>query len=104
VVSAGGEMARLVRPLQPLRVAVDDRGWRFAGRTAGGISVEVEAHANGTLPHLLPVPEPAERRHRENAAAQHLAGELRVSLRRRGRPIYEGTSRLAGLERGNGRD
>ncbi|MDX6685546.1 MAG: hypothetical protein QOF86_1674 [Baekduia sp.] len=104
VVSAGGELLRMVRPLRPLRVAVDDRGWRFAGRTASGIAVEVEAHANGTPPHLLPVPEPAERRHRENAAAQHLAGELRVSLRRRGRTIFEGTSSLAGLERGNGRD
>jgi hypothetical protein len=104
VAFAGGEMLRMVRPLRPLRVAVDDRGWRFAGRTASGIAVEVEAHANGTPPHVLPVPEPAERRHRENAAHQHLAGELRVSLRRRGRTIYEGTSSLAGLERGNGRD
>jgi hypothetical protein len=102
VVRAGGEMVRLVRPLQPLRVAVDGSGWRFAGRTPGGVSVEVEAHANGTAPHRLPIPLPAERRHREDAATQHLAGELRVRLRRRGRTVFEGTSRLAGLERGNG--
>jgi hypothetical protein len=101
VVSAGGELVRLVRPLQPLRVAVDGHGWRFSGRTPGGVSVEVEGHANGTPPHLLPVPEPASRRHLENAAAQHLAGELRVSLRRRGRTLFEGTSALAGLERGS---
>jgi hypothetical protein len=101
IVSAGGELVRLVRPLQPLRVGVDDRGWRFAGRTPGGISVTVEGHANGTPPHLLPVPDPARRRHHEQAAAQHLAGELHVSLRRRGRTVFEGTSALAGLERGS---
>jgi hypothetical protein len=100
VVSAGGELVRLVRPLQPLRVEVGATGWRFSGRTLGGISVEVEGHANGTPPHLLPVPVPAERRHRADAAAQHLAGELRVALRRRGRTVFEGTSALAGLEHG----
>jgi tocopherol cyclase len=100
VVSAGGELVRLVRPLQPLRVAVDDAGWRLSGRTPGGVSVDVEGHANGTPPHLLPVPDPAARRHREGAAAQHLAGELHVTLRRRGRTLFSGTSTLAGLERG----
>jgi hypothetical protein len=104
VVRAGGEVVRLVRPLQPLRVGVDARGWRMSGRTPGGVHVEVEGHANGTAPHRLPIPVPAERRHREGAATQHLAGELRVLLRRRGRTLYEGTSRLAGLERGNGEE
>jgi len=100
VVSAGGELVRLVRPLQPLRVEVGADGWRFRGRTPGGVSVVVEGHANGTPPHLLPVPEPGARRHREDAAAQHLAGALRVVLRRRGAVLFDGTSRLAGLERG----
>jgi hypothetical protein len=100
VVSAGGEWVRLVRPLQPLHVDVGADGWRFRGRTPSGLSVTVEGHANGTPPHLLPVPEPRARRHREGAAAQHLAGELRVVLRRRGRTVFDGTSRLAGLERG----
>lgn len=100
VVSAGGSLHRIVRPLQPLRVEVGDHGWRLRGRTARGVSVTVEGHANGTPPHLLPVPEPRARRHREGAAAQHLAGELRVVLRRRGRTVFDGTSALAGLERG----
>jgi tocopherol cyclase len=101
VVNAGGEHVHLVRPLLPLRVAVSDAaGWRFSGRTPGGVAVTVEGHPNGTAPHLLPVPDPAARRHREDAAAQHLAGELRVTLRRRGRTLFDGTSRLAGLERG----
>jgi hypothetical protein len=103
VVSAGGELVRLVRPLQPLRVDVGDHGWRLRGRTAGGLAVEVEGHGNGTPPHLLPIPVPAQRRHEEGAAAQHLAGELRVRLRRRARVVFEGTSALAGLERGRAR-
>ena len=59
--------ARVVRPLRPLRVAVDERGWRLAG---GGI--EVEAHADGVAPHLLPVPVPHERRRLDDWAPQHL--------------------------------
>jgi tocopherol cyclase len=102
VVRTGGELVRLVRPLQPLRVAVDHDGWRLSGRTPGGTSVTVEGHANGTAPHLLPIPVPAEARNLEGAASQHLAGELRLTVRRRGRTRYDGTSRLAGLERGNG--
>jgi hypothetical protein len=100
VVSAAGETVRIVRPLQPLHVGVDAHGWRLRGRTPGGLTVEVEGHANGTPPHLLPVPDPAARAHREAAAAQHLAGELRVTVRRRTRTIFSGTSVLAGLERG----
>jgi hypothetical protein len=100
VVSAGGEVHRLVRPLQPLSVSVGDSTWSLRGRTPGGVTVTVEGHANGTPPHLLPVPVPAQRRHRDEAAQQHLAGELRVELRRRGRTLFAGTSALAGLERG----
>jgi hypothetical protein len=97
-VGAGGdELRTVVRPLRPLRVAVDERGWRLAG---GG--VEVEAHADGIAPHLLPVPVPHERRRLDDWAPQHLTGSLRVSVRRRGRTLYEGTSQLAGLERGRG--
>jgi tocopherol cyclase len=97
VVAVGDEVRSVVRPLRPLRVAVDDRGWRLAG---GGI--EVEANAGGVAPHLLPVPVPHERRRLDDWAPQHLAGTLRLSVRRRGRTLYEGTSQLAGLERGRG--
>jgi hypothetical protein len=97
VVALGDEVTTVVRPLQPLRVAVDDRGWRLAG---GGI--EVEAHADEVEPHLLPVPVPHERRRLDDWAPQHLTGELRLRVRRRGRTLYEGTSALAGLERGRG--
>jgi hypothetical protein len=84
VVAVGGEVLRFVRPLVPLRVAVDGSGWRLRGRTARH-DVEIEGHANGTQPHLLPVPVPAERRRLEEFSAMHLAGEMRVRVRRRGR-------------------
>jgi tocopherol cyclase len=96
VVALGGEVRTVVRPPRRLSVAVDDAGWRFSG---GGI--EVEGHADGA-PHLLPVPVPHERRRLDDWAPQHLAGTLRLSVRRRGRTVYEGTSHLAGLERGRG--
>jgi hypothetical protein len=97
VVAVGDEVRTVVRPLRSLRVAVDERGWRLAG--AG---IEVEAHADGVAPHLLPVPVPRERRRLDDWAPQHLTGTLRLSVRRRGRTLYQGTSRLAGLERGRG--
>ena len=97
VVAVGDEVRSVVRPLRPLRVAVDERGWRLAG---GGI--EVEAHADGVAPHRLPVPVPHERRRLDDWAPQHLTGSLRLSVRRGGRTLYEGTSALAGLERGRG--
>jgi hypothetical protein len=97
VVALGAEVRTVVRPPRPLRVTVDDRGWRLSG---GGI--EVEGHADGVAPHLLPVPVPHERRRLDDWAPQHLTGTLRLRVRRRGRTVYEGTSRLAGLERGRG--
>jgi tocopherol cyclase len=97
VVALGGDVRTVVRPLRPLRVAADARGWRLSG---GGI--EVEAHADGLTPHLLPVPVPRERRRLDDWAPQHLAGTLRLRVRRRGRTLYAGESRLAGLELGRG--
>jgi hypothetical protein len=97
VVALGGDVHTVVRPPWPLRVGVDERGWRLRG---GG--VEVEAHVDGAPPHLLPVPVPRERRRLDAWAAQHLTGVLSVKVRRRGRTLYAGTSRLAGLERGRG--
>jgi hypothetical protein len=64
--------------------------------------VEVEGAADGNVPHLLPVPLPTERRRRDRAAAQHLAGRLAVHVRRSGRTVFAGTSHLAGLELGRG--
>jgi tocopherol cyclase len=100
-VALGREVLRLVSPPAPLRVAVDERGWRLQGRTARH-HVEIHGHADGTAPHLLPVPVPAERRRRDGLSAMHLAGALHLRVRRGGRTLFDGTSALAGLERGLG--
>ena len=47
-------------------------------------------------------PCPHERRRLDDWAPQHLTGTLHLRVRRRGRTLYEGTSHLAGLERGRG--
>lgn len=99
VVRVGEELIHLVRPFVPVRVGVDDDGWRLAGRTARH-RVEIVGHANGTAPHLLPVPLPGERRNLEGAAAQHLAGHVTLRVRRGSHTVFEGESPLAGLERG----
>jgi hypothetical protein len=102
VVHAAGRTVRLVRPPLPLRIG--DDGWRIGARLpAGALELELEGHGAGGVPHRLPVPLPAERANLDEGAGQHLAGELRVVLRRRGRTVLEGVSRLAGLERGVGR-
>ena len=103
VVALGGEVVQVIRPPLPLRVAVDEQGWRLDGRTPRH-AVELEGHSHGTAPHRLPVPVPAERRRMEARSAMHLAGTLRLRLRRRGRTLFEGCSALAGLERGRGPD
>jgi hypothetical protein len=101
VVALGGEVLRLVAPPAPLRVAVDDRGWRLRGRTPRH-RVEIEGHAGGTAPHVLPVPFPDDRGRTEQQSAMHLAGTLHIRVRRGARTVFEDESALAGLERGLG--
>ena len=101
VVAFGGEVLRFVRPFVPIGVEVEEGAWRLHARGPRH-SVLLEGHANGTAPHMLPVPIPAERRNLDGAAAQHLAGEIRLRVRRGRRVVYDGVSRLAGLERGHG--
>jgi tocopherol cyclase len=101
VVALGGDVLRLVWPPAPLRVAVDEGGWRLRGRTALH-RVEIEGRAGATPPHLLPVPFPEDRHRHEEQSAMHLAGELRVRVRRGRRTVFAGESVLAGLERGLG--
>ena len=64
-------------PPGPLRVTVEADGWRLRGRTAPGTRVEVEGHAGGTAPHLLPGPAargaPPPRRRRGAAPRRHAA-------------------------------
>ncbi len=101
VVRAGVEVVRLTGPPALLRVAAGGGSWRLRGRGLRH-TVALEGSAAGGAPHLLPVPIPAGRRHEEEVAAQYLAGELRVTLRRGRRTVYAGASPLAGLELGGG--
>jgi len=101
VVALGAEVLRLVSPVVPMRVDVGADGWRLRARTPRH-RVELEGHAGGTAPHVLPVPVPAERGRHVAQSAMHLAGTLRVRVRRGGRTLFAGESALAGLERGLG--
>jgi len=101
VVRVDQEVVRLTRPPGLLGVRADHSRWRIRGRTARHV-LELEGTAAGTPAHRLPVPVPRQRREIPGGSAQHLAGELRVHLRRGGRTVLEGTSPLAGLELGRG--
>jgi hypothetical protein len=101
VVALPGELLRVVRPLQPLRVDVGAAGWRLRGRTARDV-VDVAGHVTATLPHRLPVPVPLQRRVIDAWSEQHLAGTLQLVVRRGRRVRFRGVSELAGLEQGRG--
>jgi hypothetical protein len=59
----------------------------------------VEGHSPLASAHVLPVPLPRERRN-VPGAIEHLAGSMKVSVRRRGRVVWSGESSLAALEHG----
>jgi len=101
VVALGDDLIQAVRPFVPMQVEVHNRRVALRARTLRH-RVELEAHDGPTEPHRLPVPVPSERRNLDGAAVQNLAGALRVLVRRRGRTVWEGTSRLAALEHGLG--
>ncbi|MDQ3609205.1 MAG: hypothetical protein M3459_09930 [Actinomycetota bacterium] len=101
VVRAGREVVRLIRPPGLLRVGIAPGRWHIAGRT-GRHTLELEGAAAPADAHRLPVPVPAQRRELPEGSAQHLAGQLRVVLRRGRRTILDDASRLAGLELGRG--
>ena len=77
-------------------------GWRLRARGAR-YRVDIEGHAGGTEPHLLPVPvavrAPAPGGAVGDAPRGHAA---RPAARAGARLVFAGTSRLAGLERGLG--
>jgi tocopherol cyclase len=98
IVRLGDELIRVTGPPAPLRMALGDGTWRLRARTARHV-VTVEGSADGA-PYMLPVPKPRERRAQPEVSAMHLAGRLRVRVRRGGRLRFDGTSSLAGLEQG----
>jgi hypothetical protein len=62
-------------------------------------SVLLSGSARPGAEHVLPVPLPGEG-HSVPAAHEHLAARMELIVRRRGRVVFTGESRLAGLELG----
>ena len=98
VVRLGDELVHAVGPPAHLRMRLGEGHWLLRARSARDV-VTVEGHADAA-PFRLPVPVPHERRAAPDVSAMHLAGRVRVDVRRAGRLRFEGTSRLAGLEQG----
>jgi hypothetical protein len=99
VVRFGDALVRLGQPFSsPVTAVASDGRWRLRGRSARW-SVAVDASAAPRDAHVLPVPLPGVG-YSVPGALENLAGELRVTVRRRGRVVFADESRLAGLEYG----
>ena len=99
VVRAGADVLRLGPPFAHVSSALSDGSWRIRARSARH-RVDVEGEANGSVPHRLPVPVPAERRV-VDGPAQHFTGHLALTVRAGRCVTFRGESRLAALERGD---
>ncbi len=97
VVRAGGSLARFAPPAAIVHAEAGGGEWRLQGRTPRW-AVLLEGEAAGPA-HILPVPVPAERR-AVMRSEHHLAGRMRVVLRRGRRVVLRAESALAGLEHG----
>jgi hypothetical protein len=99
VLLPGGRLLRLGDPVvSPVRAEVTDERWVLRGRSAQW-QVDVDGSGSLDTAHVLPVPLPAERRN-VPGAIEHLGASMRVRVRRWGRMVWEGESRLAALEHG----
>jgi hypothetical protein len=99
VIRLNGDLLRLGPPFAHVQSDVSDGSWRLRARSARH-TVELHADANGSVPHRLPVPVPAERRV-VAGPSQYFTGRLAVDVRRGRRTVFSGESELAALERGN---
>jgi hypothetical protein len=94
-----GRLVRLGDPVaSPVRAEVADERWTLRGRSAQW-RVDIEGSGSQDDAHVLPVPLPTERRN-VPGAIEHLGATMDVTVRRRGRLVWEGTSQLAALEHG----
>jgi hypothetical protein len=95
-----GRLLRLGDPgVSPVHAEVSDERWVLRGRSLQW-RVDVEGHGRLGDAHVLPVPLPFERRNIAGAI-EHLGGSMEVSVRRRGRLVWSGQSRVAALEHGS---
>ena len=94
-----GRVIRLGNPVtSPVSASVSDERWALSGR-GGGWRVDVEGVGDLGAAHVLPVPLPAERRN-VAGAIEHPGATMRVNVRRFGRQVWSGESRIAALEHG----
>ena len=94
-----GQLVRLGDPVvSPVHAEVSDERWTLHGRSAQW-RIDIEGTGNLANAHVLPVPLPAERRN-VPGAIEHLGATMHVTVRRRGRIVWEGQSNLAALEHG----
>jgi hypothetical protein len=97
VVRAGGSVVRFAPPGAAVTASAGGGEWRLRARSPRW-SALLEGEA-ASAPHILPVPVPAERR-AVLRSEHHLAGRLRVTLRRGRRTVLRAESAVAGLEHG----
>lgn len=94
-----GQVVRLGDPVvSPVRTRTGDDRWHLSGRGLGW-RIDVEASAPLDQAFVLPVPLPSEHRN-VPGDLEHLVGDLAVSVRRHGRPVWRGRTALAALEHG----
>ena len=98
VVRLGTQVLRFAPPWARMRVGATDRTWAIRARSPRH-RVEIEGDAGDVAPHVLPVPDVASGRV-DMRSRQYLAARLRLRVSRGTRTVFEGESRLAGLERG----
>ena len=94
-----GTVVRLGNPaVSPVRTRTSDERWDLHGR---GYGWTIDLSATAPLDHafVLPVPLPSEHRNTPGDL-EHLAGDLTVTVRRFGRHVWTGSTRLAALEHG----
>jgi hypothetical protein len=97
VVRLGRKVIRMTPPVL-VRSQIGDNQWFLRGRSPR-YEIEIEGDGRHLPPHVLPVPLPAERRNIDTDF-EHLGGRLRLTVRERGRLLFDGTSELAALEVG----
>ena len=94
-----GQVVRLGDPLvSAVHAQVDDERWLLRGRSPQWW-IDVEGYAPLHDAHVLPVPL-LSAGHNVPGAIEHLGAALRVRVRRWGRVVWSGESRVAALEHG----